>query len=53
MIIKQFATHRCGHNDKPVPGSVCLESMLGVNNPNRYSYKMVLMCKTAGNETGF
>lgn len=36
VIIKQFATHRCGHNDKPVPGSVCLESMLGVNNPNRY-----------------
>jgi len=45
VIIKQFATHRCGHNDKPVPGSVCLESMLGVNNPNRYAYKMVLMCK--------
>lgn len=53
MIIKQFAIHRCGHNDKPVPGSVCLESMLGVNNPNRYSYKMVLMCITVGNETGF
>ncbi|KDR22590.1 rRNA-processing protein UTP23 homolog [Zootermopsis nevadensis] len=36
VIVKQFATHRCSHNDKPVPGSICLESMLGVNNPNRY-----------------
>lgn len=35
VIVRQFATHRCGHT-VPVPGSICLESMLGVNNPNRY-----------------
>jgi hypothetical protein len=37
VIVKQLDTHRGGHTI-PVPGSICLESMLGVNNPNRYFF---------------
>nr|CAD7260500.1 unnamed protein product [Timema shepardi] len=36
MIVKQFGTHKCGHIGKPVPASVCLLSMLGGANSNRY-----------------
>ncbi|KAJ9577476.1 hypothetical protein L9F63_005977 [Diploptera punctata] len=36
IIVKQFAIHRCGHTGKPVPGSVCLKSMLGSENSSRY-----------------
>ena len=36
IIIKQFAIHQCGHTGKPVPGSLCLKSMLGTKNPSRY-----------------
>ncbi|XP_075214030.1 rRNA-processing protein UTP23 homolog [Lycorma delicatula] len=36
LIVKQFAVHQCGHDSKPVPGSVCFESMIADNNPNRY-----------------
>nr|CAD7588762.1 unnamed protein product [Timema genevievae] len=39
MIVKQFGTHKCGHNDKPVPASVCLLSMLGGANSNRFDVR--------------
>ncbi|XP_069698748.1 rRNA-processing protein UTP23 homolog [Periplaneta americana] len=35
VIVKQFATHSCGH-EQPVPGSTCIESMLGASNASRY-----------------
>ncbi|PSN40120.1 hypothetical protein C0J52_19383 [Blattella germanica] len=36
IIVKQFAVHRCTHSGKPVPGSICLASMLGNSNTSRY-----------------
>lgn len=36
LILKQFPTHRCGHEGKPVASSACIKSLLGTNNPYRY-----------------
>lgn len=35
QICKQFAVHKCGHEKKAVPASVCLKSMLGHENASR------------------
>ena len=36
VILKQFAVHKCGHDDEPKPASKCIKSMLGAKNENRY-----------------
>lgn len=36
IILKQFGTHKCGHEGKPVSGSKCILSMLGKENANHY-----------------
>lgn len=36
LILKQFPTHRCGHEGKPITSSACIKSMLGDDNPHRY-----------------
>lgn len=36
LILKQFAVHKCGHDQEAKPAMKCLKSMLGTNNPGRY-----------------
>ena len=37
IILKQFAIHKCGHDEKsPKPAMKCLKSMLQEKNPQRY-----------------
>jgi len=36
VILKQFAVHKCGHDDEPKPAAKCIKSMLGTGNPSRY-----------------
>ena len=35
MILKQFATHRCGHENDSKPAAKCIRDMLGEKNPAR------------------
>ena len=35
-ILKQFALHKCGHDDNPLPAVDCIKSMIGKDNKSRY-----------------